>query len=127
MLSCCEIRQTSLSARALTTQRFPKEVLAAVLNEETGELMKYHHLVGNPEYYKTWQKSYGDKVGRLDQGMPGRVEGTGTLFFIRKTDVPNQRWRDITYERIVVSYRPSKDDPNRTCLTVGGQQHHLPW
>ena len=120
MLSCCDIRQTSLSARALTTRSFPKEVLAAVLNEETGELMEYCHLVGNPKYRKTWKNSYGDEVGRLAQGMPGRVEGTDTLFFIRKTDVPAQRWRDITYGRIVVSYRPSKDDPNRTRLTVGG-------
>ena len=52
--------------------------------------------------------------------MPGRVKGTDTLFFIRKTDVRAQQWRDITYGCIVVSYRPSKDNPNRTRLTVGG-------
>ena len=120
MLSCCETCQTSFSARALTTRRFPKEVLAAVLNKETGELMEYRHLVGNPKYRKTWQKSYGDEVGRLAQGMPERVEGTDTLFFIRKIDVPTQRWRDITYRRIVVSYRPSNENQNRMRLTVGG-------
>ena len=127
MFSCCEIRQQPLSARAFTTRRFPKEVLAEVLNKETGELMEYRHLVRNPKYRKTWQNSYGNEVGRLAQGMPVRVKVTDTLFFVRKTDVPAQRWRDITYGRIVVSYRPSKDDPNRTRLTVRGKQHRLPW
>ena len=90
MLSCCEIHQQPLSARAFTTRRFPKEVLVAVLNEETGKLMEYCHLVRNPKYRKTWQKSYGNEVGRLAQGMPGRVEGTNTLFFIHKqTFQPN--------------------------------------
>ena len=77
-----------MSARALTAQ----EVLAEVLNKDTGELMKYCHLVGNLKYRETWQKSYGDEVGRLAQGMPRRVKGTDTIFFIRKTDVQSQRY-----------------------------------
>ena len=99
-----------MSDRAFTTRCFHKEVLAAVLNEENGKLMEYCHLVRNPKYRKTWQQSYGNEVRRLTQGMPSRVEGTNTLFFVHKTDVPAQRRRDITYGRIVVSYRPSKDD-----------------
>ena len=63
MLFCCDIRQKALAARALMARRFPKEVLAAVSNKETGELMDYCHLVGNPKYRKSWQKSYGDEVG----------------------------------------------------------------
>ena len=65
MLSCCDVRQQSMSARALMSRRFPKEVLAAVLNKETGELMEYCHLIGNPKYPELWQSSYGDKLGRL--------------------------------------------------------------
>ena len=80
------------------------------MNEETGELMEHRHLIGNPKYRKLWQRSYGDEVGHLAQGMPGRVEGTDTIFFIKKKDVPAHRWRDITYGRIVVSFRPAKDD-----------------
>ena len=52
-------------------RRFPKEVLTEVLNEETGELMEYRHLIGNPEYRELWQNSYGNELGRLAQGMPG--------------------------------------------------------
>ena len=111
-----------MSANTLMSRCYPKEVLAAVLNEETGELMEYRHLIGNPKYRELWQRSYGDEIGRLAQGMPGRVEGTDTIFFIKKKDVPAHRWRDITYGRIVVSFRPAKDDPNRTRLTMGGDR-----
>ena len=111
-----------MSARALMSQRFPKEFLAAVLNEETGELMEYRHFIGNPKYRELWQSSYGDEFDRLAQGMLGRVEGTDTIFFIHKKDVPAHRWQDITYGRIVVSFRPTKDNPNITRLTMGGDR-----
>ena len=45
--------------------------------------------------------------------MKGRVEGTDTLFCIDKKDIPTARWQDVTYGRIVVSFRPEKKDPNR--------------
>ena len=92
------------------------------MNEEKGELMEYRHLIGNPKYRELWKNSYGNELGRLAQGMPGRVEGTDTIFFIHKKDVPAHRWQDITYGRIVVSNRPTKDDPNRICLTMGGDR-----
>ena len=47
-----------MTARQATSRRFPKEALAAVLNEETGELMEYRHLLANPKYRATWSKSY---------------------------------------------------------------------
>ena len=50
--------------------------------------------------------------------MPGQVKGTNTIFFIQKNQVPVNRWNDITYRRIVASYRPKKNDPNRIRLTV---------
>ena len=108
-----------MSAQTLMSRRFPKEVLAAVLNEETDKIMEYRHLIGNPKYRDLWQSSYGDEIGRLAQGMPGRVKGTDMIFFIKKKDAPAHRWRDIMYGRIVVSFRPTKDDPNRTRLTMG--------
>ena len=58
--------------------------------------------------------------------MKGRVEGTATLFCINKKDIPAARWRDVTYGRIVVSFRPEKKDPNRVRLTVGGDRINYP-
>ena len=54
--------------------------------------------------------------------MPGRVNGTDTIFLINKADILVDLWKDVTYGRIVFSYRPEKSDPNRTRLTVGGDR-----
>ena len=58
--------------------------------------------------------------------MPGLAEGTNTIFFIPKRDVPINRWRDVTYGRIVVNYRPEKSDPYGSRLTVGGDRINYP-
>ena len=52
--------------------------------------------------------------------MPGKAEGTNTIYFIDKADIPAERWKDVTYGRVVVAYRPKKSNPYRTRLTVGG-------
>ena len=81
-----------MSAQTLRSRRFPKEVLAAFLNEETDEIMEYRHLIVNPKYRDLWQNSYGEKLGRLAQGITGQVEGTNKIFFINKKDVPAHHW-----------------------------------
>ena len=58
--------------------------------------------------------------------MKGRVKGTNTLFCIDKKDIPAARWQDVTYGRIVVSFRPEKKDPNRVRLTVGRDRINYP-
>ena len=59
--------------------------------------------------------------------MPGRVNGTDTIFLINKADILADLWKDFTYGRIVFSYRPEKSDPNRTPLTVGGDRVNYTW
>ena len=49
-----------------------------------------------------------------------RVKGTDTIFCVDYIDIPNERQKDITDGRIVVDYRPQKEDPNHTRLIVGG-------
>ena len=58
--------------------------------------MEYRGLMKNPKYRKLWAKSYTKELGRLAQGMPGQVEGTNTIFFIPKKEVPIDRWWDVT-------------------------------
>ena len=65
MLSCFNVDQHKTSALTLASRNFPQAVLAAVLNKETGELMEYCHLIGNPKYRGLWQNLYGNEVGRL--------------------------------------------------------------
>ena len=52
--------------------------------------------------------------------MPGRNIGTNTLYFIDKEDVLADRWKNVTYEKIVCNVRPQKEETNRTRLTFGG-------
>ena len=60
----------------------------AVLDEDTGELMEYRHLMKNPKYRQLYGKSYAKELGRLAQGMPGQVEGTNTFFSLTKLMSP---------------------------------------
>ena len=95
-------------------------MINAVLNEETGELMEYRHIMKNPKYRQLYATSYSKELGCLAQGIPGKVEGTNTIYFIDKAEIPAERWKDVTYGRVVVAYRPKKSDPYQDQFTVGG-------
>ena len=41
--------------------------------------------------------------------------------------MPADRWRDVTYGCVVVNFRPEKEDPYRTRLTVGGDCVNYPY
>jgi hypothetical protein len=101
--------------------------MASSVIGDKGELLEYRHLIGNPKTKAAWAHSYGDEIGRLAQGMPGRNEGTNTIFFIRQDQVPRDRMKDTTYGLITCLVRPEKiDEPNRTRLVAGGDQVHYP-
>ena len=123
-------RGNEISAKSAASRKYPLQFLCdyanAVLDDETGEMMEYRHLIKNPKYREAWGRSFGNEIGRLAQGMPGRVTGTETIFFIHKTEVPTNRWKDITYGRICCNYREQKAEKNRTRLTVGGNLINYP-
>ena len=87
--------------------------------------MEMRHLMKNPKYSKLWRKSYTKELGRLAQGIPG-TKGTNTIVFIKYDDIPLDRQRHVMYGKTVCTYRPEKDDPNRTRLTVGGNRIEYP-
>jgi hypothetical protein len=126
MLMTIDITKSArITPSALAKRKFPLAVLCvfagAVLDQATGEMMEYRHLIKHPKHKGTWGNSYGDEVGRLAQGRKqSGLEGTNTLFFINFNQIPRDRIKDITYDRICCNVRPEKDDPNRTRITVGG-------
>ena len=61
--------------------------------------------------------SFANELGRLAQGIRD-IPGTDTIDFIPFSEVPEGE--TVTYGRIVCTFRPQKDEPNRTRLTVGG-------
>ena len=75
--------------------------------------MEYRQVMKCPKYRKLYAKSYRKELGRLAQGIPGVVDGTNTIFFVDKAGVPAELWKDATYGRVVVKYRPEKGDPYR--------------
>ena len=95
LLSAIEMSDSCPSARQAASRTFLLQFLAdfaaAVIDDDTGELLKYRHLIKNPKYRKDWGHSFGNEVGRLAQGMPGRSDGTNTMSFIDKATIPNDR------------------------------------
>ena len=39
----------------------------------------------------------------------------------------SDRWKDVTYGKIIVNYRSEKEDPYRVRLTVGSDRLTCPW
>jgi hypothetical protein len=117
-------------AKQLSSRRIPMtwlcEMASSVIGDK-GELLEYRHLIGNPKTKAVWAHSYGNEIGRLAQGMPGQNEGTNTIFFIRRDQVPRNRMKDTTYGLITCLVRSEKiDEPNRTRLVAGGDRVHSP-
>ncbi len=54
------------------------------------------------------------------------MEGTGTIAFIRRGDIPDEQQKDTTYAQIVCNERPEKENPNRARLVVGGDRINYP-
>jgi len=94
--------------------------------DDNGDMLEYRHLMKRPEYKEQWSTSYANEIGRLAQGIKGRVTGTNTMFFIHKGEVPKDRIRDTTYGRITCMFRPEKEEQNRTRLTMGGDRINYP-
>ena len=84
MLASIQLQQTDMNAKILAARKLPGHMLNAVLNEDTGELMEYRHLIRDPKYREMWGQAYGNELGRLAQGMEGRVKGTNKILFIPK-------------------------------------------
>ena len=76
------------------------------------------------KYREVWVTSFANELGRLAQGIRD-VKGTNTIHFIPHNSVPPGL--TITYGRIVVYYRPQKQERNRTRLTVGGDKIEYSW
>jgi hypothetical protein len=125
MLHCMEIPgyKAPFTARQAASRKYPLQFLCdlayAVLDDETGDLLEYRHLMKHPKYKDVWTKSFGTEIRRL-------ATTTETIVFITKDDIPNDRKGDETYARIVCNFRESKKDKYRTRITIGGNLINFP-
>jgi hypothetical protein len=120
----------SIAERVAERQRMQQpvqlEIAMPVLDQETGKLLEYRQLLVHPRYKDVWNRSAADEFGRLAQGIKGRVKATDTIRFIHKHEVPQDRFKDITYIRFVCQVRTEKKDPYRTRATMGGNLINYP-
>jgi hypothetical protein len=106
----------------------PTATAYSVLDHETGETLEHCQLRRLPKYKATWDKSYADEIGRLCQGvgqhptMPNtqRVTGTNTMKPTMFQDIPINHQSDVAHTRVICKVCPTKTDPNRTRITIGG-------
>jgi hypothetical protein len=91
----------------------------AVIHPITGNEMEYSALVKDPRLQPLWIRGFGNKCGRLFQGIRD-IPGTDTCFFAKLKNIPKDR--KITYSKIVCDYKPHKQENERVRLTVGGDK-----
>jgi hypothetical protein len=133
MLACIDITKPKfeLSVQKMASWKFPIMWFCKMANlvlGKQGKLLEYRHLIGNPTTRATWTHSYGNKLRRLAQEMPGQAKGMDTIFFIFWHMVPKERAKDVTYGLITCLIQPEKiNEPNRTRLVAGGDRVHYPF
>ena len=90
----------------------------AVLNPLTGVLQEFFHIIKGLDK-EIWTKSLANDFGGLSQGVRKRIDGTNTMCFIPKEEVP-LKTKKVIYLKIVCDIRPNKAETHRTCITLGG-------
>jgi hypothetical protein len=91
--------------------------IGAIVDDITGDVLEYRHLIKSDTHHAIWQKSFANKLSRLFQGIRD-IKGMDTCFFIRKKQMPSHK--QATYGCICCNYCPQKDEPHCTQLTIGG-------
>jgi hypothetical protein len=106
---------TLFTTQQAASRTFPLQFLCdlayAVLDNDTGNLLENRHLIKHPKYKDTWSNSFGNEIRRLATTME-------TIFFINKTDIPQDCKGDKTYGQIVCVYREGKKNKYRIRITV---------
>ena len=98
-----------------------QQFCGGVTHPDTGvNITSYRKLLKIPLLRDVWVKVMCKELGNISQGF-GDTKGTNTVRFLTHAEIakiPSDC--TVTYARIVVDYRPQKDDPNRVRITVGG-------
>jgi hypothetical protein len=95
-------------------------MINAIVDPSTGQLLETRHLIADPKTRPTWMTAAANEFGRLMDGLPCGIEGTNTMSFIRKNQLPPDRM--VTYARFCCDYRPQKSEPYRCRITIGGDR-----
>ncbi len=103
-----------------------RESARPVLNQDTGKMLKYRQMLRDPKHEANWSKAGANEFGWLAQGVGGRIDGTNTIFFIHKHEIPQDRLKDVTYIKFVSLIRMEKEDPHQIQATLRGNLIQYP-
>jgi hypothetical protein len=95
-----------------------------MIHPTTGEtISSYKRLMNDPETAEVWQTAFGKDFGGMAQGDDKTGQkGMNSVFVMTHEEIEiakaaGHKW---TYARVVVDYRPQKEDPNRIRIAVRG-------
>lgn len=103
-----------------------RKQIQTVVDMETGELFEYLKLLTHLRFNKAWSMSVANVFGRLAQGIGDWVNGMDTIHIIKKSELPADQWRDITYIKFVCTVCTEKKEPNRMQATLAGNLINYP-
>ena len=89
---------------------------APVVHPVTGKtITSYKKLADDPITRSTWTTGYGKEFGRMAQGDEKTgTKGKNCIFVMNHDEIANiPKDCVVTYARVVVDFRPQKEDPNR--------------
>ena len=90
-----------------------RESASPILDQDTGKMLKYCQLLCDPKHKAIWSKVGANEFGWLAQVVGRRIDGTNTIFFIHKHEIPQDRLKDVTYIKFVLSIQTEKEDPHQ--------------
>ena len=87
-----------------------------VLDEESEKILEWRQLRNHPRLKILWKQLYTNELGRLCQGVgkgkdgpkKQRVAGSDTFFVIKRDNIPVERWKEISFWKVVCKVRPQK-------------------
>jgi hypothetical protein len=78
----------TVTPKQMSLCKLPMKWLCKMANSvvgANGELLEYRHLIANQTTRATWHDLYGNEIGRLAQGMPGKTLAPTPSSSSRKT------------------------------------------
>ncbi len=104
--------------------------LATPIDTTKGNQGSIKKLLKGPDA-KIWDRGRANEWGHLLEHGVGlqrpaseRIEGSGTLFFVRRANIPADR--KVSYANMVCDIRPQKAETHRVRITAGGDRLEYP-
>ena len=81
LIANCLHGNLAINAQPMIDHDYFTKMANVIIDEYTGVSMEYIQLIKNLKHRPDWIKPFTNEIGRLYQGVGGRVEGRNTMFF----------------------------------------------